>query len=155
MPNRQRKIKKRRHSLIKHWDLIATKSLILGPPGKISHDLPGTFVKLSLPWSSRNRDQYLAALKRATGYEKGIFGYRGTTTGRWRSTATEILAQQIAADTRMNKIQGGLKSWMDEAYSKVLASAWDAHTFSGTSMPSVPDGESSPAIDPTNSSDSV
>lgn len=62
---------------------------------------------------------------------------------------------QIAADTRMNKIQGGLKSWMDEAYSKVLASAWDAHTFSGTSMPSVPDGESSPAIDPTNSSDSV
>lgn len=71
MPNRQRKIRARRHALNKHWDLIATKSLILGDPKKITADLLATFQKLNIAWSSRNRSHYLRALWRATGHECG------------------------------------------------------------------------------------
>lgn len=156
MSNTARKIRRRRQMLQSHWDFIATKSLILGTPEVLLRDLRATLDKLSIKWSSRNRAQYCAALKRATGYDAHNFAwYGGTATGRWSYTATQIQQQQQIAAAHTRKLKGYMESWIDEAYSKTLDSPSAAHTCSGTCTPCGPDGESLPVTDPTNSSGSV
>jgi hypothetical protein len=90
---------------MRHWDFIATKSLILGEPRKLFMDLKGTFAKLDIKDSSQNRSLYAAALKRAIGYDYMTFSY--VRTGRWTSqqmyTETlENMQKQVNAVTGIN-----------------------------------------------------
>lgn len=130
--NKRQRINKRNRERAKHWDLIATKSLLVSTPAHLYNNLQETFQKLGLTWSSQSRNRYQSALIRAVGSEacaRHGFIYNGTFSGRWASCP--------------RKFSGSLENLVAQSLSGML---------SGTSMHVPPDGPSSPAI-PTNKSD--
>lgn len=80
------RIRKRRKKIAETWDFLATKSLIAGDASKLCSDVRITLKMLNIPYSSKNRDRYLAAMHRAVGAKACApqpLKFWGTKSGRW------------------------------------------------------------------------
>lgn len=85
--NKQQRLRKRRRDREKHWDMVATKSLLIGPkPAELFRNVGETLRTLNIPWSTTNRTRYQEALLRAVGAAAcSQWPFSGTHTGKWKS----------------------------------------------------------------------
>lgn len=119
--NQRRKASARRKKLNEYWDLVATKSLLLGPtPSMLYYNAGATLGRLGIGDSSNNRKRYMSVLRRAVG------------------------------DDACNA-HGDIYKWIAKNLSKWPACSQALRISSGTSTPPSPEPGSSPGTaSPTN-----
>lgn len=146
------RIRKRRKKIAEIWDFLASKPLISGEPSKLCSDVRTTLKMLNIPWSSKNRERYLAAMHRAVGAKScAPLQFMGTRTGRWTFNSgrlysgklRENLIQQNYSTIEARVMASREEQWR-KMHSDVLDSWRYALTCYGTSTLRSKDGRLSP-----------